>query len=244
MMHFLIDHEIRKRRCINVMKCKVSVIKGNLRYRILTINNENYILDMGQSIWRFLLPAFFWFFPLTVYKVNDENILEKLETSSNPEEKSKQKNVGELSVLGGAICIPLGSLVYSLLDTSLISSSIYINIVVVTLPYLFIVFFFVYMGIKFKNKLKRIIHLRDYPKEKLRIRPQSLKPMFSTSFYFLLFLLPSVFLFISYIQKPNVFLLIAGTFMFLFAGLNSIISISAGDYVAKFENGGKEQKNM
>lgn len=168
-------------------------------------------------------------------QVNDENILEKLETSSNPEEKSKQKNVGELSVLGGAICIPLGSLVYSLLDTSLISSSIYINIVVVTLPYLFIVFFFVYMGIKFKNKLKRIIHLRDYPKEKLSIRPQSLKPMFSTSFYFLLFLLPSVFLFISYIQKPNVFLLIAGTFMFLFAGLNSIISISAGDFIVKFE---------
>lgn len=172
------------------MKCKVKRIKKNLRYRILTINNENYILDIGQSFWKFLFPAFAWIFPYTVYKVDCEETLEKIEASSNPEEEANQKDIGELSLLGGAICLPLGSLVYPLLDTSINSNSLYMNLIIVTMPYLSVIFFVIYMNMKFRKSLRQLIHLSDYPTEKLWVRPQSLKYMLTITFYFLFFLIP------------------------------------------------------
>src|SRR5699024_12582909 len=96
--------------CINVMKCKISVIKGNLRYRILTINNKNYILDMGKSLWSYLLPALSWVIPHTVYEVNDEKIVRKIETSSHPVEKTKQNKDEEGVLLIGAMAMPLRSI--------------------------------------------------------------------------------------------------------------------------------------
>src|SRR5699024_4709822 len=217
------------------MKCKVKRIKKNLRYRILTINDENYILDMGQSFWRFLIPAFAWIFPHTVYKVNREETLEKIEAPTNPEE-AKQKNIGELSLLGGAICIPLGSLVYSLLDKSLSSTSLYINIIIVTIAYLSIVFFVIYMNIRFKKSLRRVINLSDYPTEQLWIRPQSLKYMLIITFYFLFFLIPSIVMFVMYIQQPNILPLIVGTLLFSLVAVYCFIPINRGDYIVKFEN--------
>ena len=217
------------------MKCKISVIKGNLRYRILTINNKNYILDMGKSFWSYLLPALSWVIPHTVYEVNDEKILKKIETSSNPEEKTKQKNVGELVLLIGAMGMPLGSVLYSLLDKSLFSNSFYINIIVVSIPYLFIVSLFIYLNIKFKKNLTRIIPFNDFSTVKVWIRPQSLKHKFATTFSFLFFLIPSLLLFLSYIQEPNTLPLILGICAFIFAVLNSFISIPPGDFTAKFK---------
>ena len=193
------------------MKCKVNAIKGNLRYRILTINNENYIFDMGQSFWRFLFPVFAWIFPHIVYKVNDEEkVFEKLGASTNLKEKPKQR-IGEIGLLGGVISIPLGRLVYPLLDTNLFSSSLYINIIVVTIPILFIFLFIIFLNVKFKKNLKRIIHFDDLPTRRIWIRPKSMKLMFTVIFYFLVFLIPSMLLLFSYIQKPNTLPLILGT---------------------------------
>src|SRR5699024_1940026 len=217
------------------MHCRVKGIKRNFRYRILTINNEHYILDMGQSFWRFLFPVFSWIFPHTVYKVNKEESSEKLEAFSNPEEKSKQKNTGELSFIVGALGVPLGSLLYSFLDTSLFSNSFYMNMIVVTIPCLFIVFFMIYLNMKFKKNFKRIIHIQDYPTVKLWIRPQSLKFMLTIIFYFVVFLTLSIVMFYSYIREPNTMALILGTVMFFATALFCYSAVTRGDYVVKFE---------
>lgn len=217
------------------MKCKVSAIKGNLRYRMLTINNENYIFDMGQSFWRFLFPVFAWFFPHTVYKVNDEEVFEKLGASSNLGEKTKQKNHGELSLILGPLGVLLGSLIYPILDTTLFSNSIYINIIVITIPCISIIIFMIFLNIKFKKNLKRIIHFDDFPTRKIWIRPRSMKFMLTVIFYFLAFLIPSILLLFSYIQNPNTLPLILGTIMFFVAALCCFTPIAPGDFVVKFE---------
>ena len=48
------------------------VFYKNLRYRILVVNNETYILDLGHSIWKILFPFLFWVFRNPVYKVDQE----------------------------------------------------------------------------------------------------------------------------------------------------------------------------
>jgi len=217
------------------MKCKVSAIKGNLRYRILTINNKNYIFDMGQSFWRFLFPVFAWIFPHTVYKVNDDRSLGQLEASSNPEEKSNQKSYGELSLILGPLGVLLGSLIYPILDTTLFFNGFYINFIIVTIPCLSIIIFIIFLNIKFKKNLKRIIHFDDFPTRRIWIRPKSMKLMFTVIFYFLVFLIPSMLLLFSYIQNPNTLPLILGTIMFFVAALCCFTPIAPGDFVVKFE---------
>lgn len=217
------------------MHCRVNGIKGNFRYRILTINNEHYILDMGQSFWRFLFPVFSWVFPHTVYKVNKEESLEKLEASSNPEEKSKQKNTGELSLILGPIGVLLGSLTYPILNTSLFSVSPYVNIIVMTIPCIIIVFFMFILNMQFKKNFKRIIHIQDYSTVKLWIRPQSLKFMLTIIFYFVVFLTLSIVMFYSYIREPNTMALILGTVMFFATALFCYSAVTRGDYVVEFE---------
>jgi len=51
----------------------------NPRYRILEINDERYILDMGKSFWKVIFPFSYWILPNTAYKVNDYEIIEKIQ---------------------------------------------------------------------------------------------------------------------------------------------------------------------
>jgi len=80
------------------MNCKVHGVFKNLRYRILIIDDEQYILDMGHSLWKLLFPFFFWMLPNPVFKVDDLNIVEKLKSP-----QVKQTKTGHSSVLGGLL---------------------------------------------------------------------------------------------------------------------------------------------
>lgn len=92
------------------MNCEVQRVYKNPRYRILIIEEEKYILDLGQSFWNVLFPFLFWMLPISVFKVDDPEIWRGLK-----EPQSKQSNigisvilfVGGLSVLLGQHLIPL-----------------------------------------------------------------------------------------------------------------------------------------
>jgi len=221
------------------MKCKISGIEKNFRYCMITIEDEKYILDKGNSFWKSLFPPFSWIFTHTVYKVNNEETLEKLEPP-NPRELPKQKSTGKLSLWGGAIGVSLGSLIYPYLNTSLFLDNLYINIMAMAIPYLFIVFSYVYIYWRFKKSLQQIIELQNFPTEKICIRPQSMKHMFTITFYFSLFLIVSILMFFSYIKNPNTLPLILGVGAFFFAAVGSFVSITPGDFIAKFKHIEKE----
>lgn len=68
------------------MNCEVQRLEDNIRYRILIINEEQYVLDMEQSFWKIIFPFLFWMLPSTVYKVEDPFILEQLK------KPNKEKN--------------------------------------------------------------------------------------------------------------------------------------------------------
>ncbi|MEW9678045.1 DUF443 family protein [Lentibacillus sp. L22] len=51
------------------MNCEVRDIPKILRYRMLTIDGEVYILDLWGSFWKIIFPFLFWILPNRVYKV-------------------------------------------------------------------------------------------------------------------------------------------------------------------------------
>lgn len=51
-----------------------------LRYKILDINGQNYVIDADKPFWVLFFPVFYWIIPHTVYKINDVEILQQVKT--------------------------------------------------------------------------------------------------------------------------------------------------------------------
>src|SRR5699024_2559232 len=165
------------------MNCKVQGVYKNIRYRILIIDGQTYILDMGRSFWKILIPLFFWIFPNTIYKVNDHDIVEKLKA---PE--MKQTTSGWDSVFVGGLAVLLANLLRPLADFFNIPSSSFVNSIIVMLVLIIVFSFGFYINRKSKKNLYQAVELERFPTKRLWIRPKSYKHFFQIVLYYLLFL--------------------------------------------------------
>src|SRR5690625_7219732 len=88
-------------KCDLVINGKVHAVYKILRYRVLSVGEERYILDMGGwSFWKLLFPFAYWIFPNTVYKIDDHELVEQI---TSPEVKSDSSSVDILLVSGTGI---------------------------------------------------------------------------------------------------------------------------------------------
>src|SRR5690625_7358237 len=68
-----------------------------LRYKILTINQDHYIIDSDKPLWVLLFPFFYWLIPHTVYKIEDEEVLQQIKA---PEVELPKRRYGRKSIAG------------------------------------------------------------------------------------------------------------------------------------------------
>ncbi|MCR1836238.1 DUF443 domain-containing protein [Oceanobacillus caeni] len=128
------------------MNGKVQGVYMNLRYRILTIDEQSYILDMGRPFWKILFPFFYWILPQTAYKVNDHELIEKIKT---PE--VKQKKSGGEGVLAGLIGVFLANLLQPLVNFFDVESSPVVNSIIVAIVFFIVVSIYLYINIRLKK---------------------------------------------------------------------------------------------
>lgn len=83
------------------MNCEIQRLAKNIRYRILIINGEQYILDMERSFWKIIFPFLFWLVPSQIFKVEDQAIVEQLKTAK------KEKAESSLIISLGAVLMRL-----------------------------------------------------------------------------------------------------------------------------------------
>lgn len=60
------------------MTGEVKHLANNERYRILLISGETYIMDIERSFWRVIFPFFFWLLPNSVFRMEDQTLVEQL----------------------------------------------------------------------------------------------------------------------------------------------------------------------
>nr|WP_269409914.1 DUF443 family protein [Lentibacillus daqui] len=214
------------------MNCKVQGAFKNLRYRILTIDGEGYILDTGSSFWKIVFPLFFWMFPNAVFKVDDPNITEKLKS---PE--VNQTKTGHSSILGAGVGIFLATLLKSLADYFALPDTPLINSVILGILVLIVLVLFAFLNHKLKKKLYRTVNLEELSIDKLWIRPKSFKHFLQGLLtYLFVLLLNTVFFYLS-IAYPDVVTLFF-TMVILFALLYTNIFITpVGITPVKFKGG-------
>ncbi|QKY69798.1 DUF443 family protein [Lentibacillus sp. CBA3610] len=187
------------------MNCKVQGVYKNLRYRILIIEEERYILDMGSSFWKILFPFFYWILPNTAYKVKDREIIEKIKTPG-----VKQSKTAWDGVLAGVVGVILANLLQPLVNYFDVESTPLVNSIIVAITLLIILSVFYYLNIRSKKSLSRVVNLEQYSKKRLWVRPQSFKHFAFISFFYLFFLGFTILSWGGFIQLANAIILFAG----------------------------------
>lgn len=213
------------------MNCKVQGVYKNLRYRILTIDGKQYILDTAGSFWKIVFPFFFWILPNSVYKVDDPNILEKLRA---PE--VKQENTRHSSLLGAGIGVFLATLLKPLMDYFDISSSPLVNTVILFVVLILIFVLCLFINNMFKKKLLDVVNPVKLSTDKLWIRPESIKHFFQVLFYYFFCLAFSVACYVAFIELGNAIMLFIGTlFLFVLPMISSVAPVKVGNTKVKFK---------
>src|SRR5699024_9940498 len=145
------------------MNCEVQHLEDNIRYRILIIDGEQYILDMERSFWKTIFPFFVWMLPSAVFKVEDSSIVEQLK------QPNKEKVGGSWVMSLAGIGYFLGILLAPLMGYFEIPMSPLVNIMLLVLVLILVAIFYMSMSYRRKKKLENVIHLEGLSKRQVWI---------------------------------------------------------------------------
>lgn len=210
------------------MNCEVQRLEDNIRYRILIINEEQYVLDMEQSFWKIIFPFLFWMLPSTVYKVEDPFILEQLK-KPNKEKKSGSSWIVTLAGLGYF----LGIMLAPLMDYFEIPMTPLMNVVLLMLALILVAILYMSMSHQRKQKLESIVSIDRLIKRRLLIRPSS-KQIFKWSIAYIFIVLLIVLFIMGYIEYGNIMLLLFASFFLFIYLLPSRITVEEGQNTVRF----------
>lgn len=193
------------------MKGKVQHLANNERYRLLKIDGETYVMDIESSFWRIVFPFLFWLLPTYIFKVEKNDVIEKLKT-----EKMQAKGgsffvlVTGLSYTGGILSAPLMDYFNVSIPDFLRNALLIFAVIGVTILYLLVSHYR-------KRKLYSVLELDALAQSKIWIRPSSVGHLVNVLFSYLFFFAASVFMFLGYIETENIMMLAISSLV-LFGG--------------------------
>lgn len=213
------------------MKCTVRRVVKNQRYRILLIEGEKYILDMGgSSLWKMLFPFLYWILPNRVFKVENIEVIEEL-TAPTIKQKLESATYGWIAGLS----IVLGNLLSPLLDRLVVDMPVRTNKIIVSVLFMLVFLFIYFVNRMFKERVYQIIELHRLPKTWLWIRPTSFKSVILSLWVYLACGTLAVLGVIAYIDYGNWFMLLMTNVMLFFSvGFAGIATIVEGNTKVKF----------
>ncbi|WP_449354448.1 DUF443 family protein [Virgibacillus natechei] len=209
------------------MNCKVQYLFKNIRYRILIIDGEHYILDMERSFWKIIFPFFMWMFPTLVFKVDDQKTVERLQT--------KEKAGSSLVMFIVGISFILGNLLTPLMDYFEIQSSLLVNIMLVFPALILVALIYYSISRMRKQRMYTVVKFDTLPKNELWIRPRSVKQFFKVLYVYIVFFGFVLLSFLLFIQTGNIMALIIASGLLFFALLTSRITVEEGHTKVKFK---------
>lgn len=150
------------------MDCRVEFLTKNMKYRIVYMAGEYYILDMERKIWPIFFPLLFWLMPQKMYKV-DGKVVEKLKAPA-----SGSNNSGGVVMIGAGGAVILTPLVKPILDLTIESTEL-INLLLLIGSGSIIIFLRLYMRKSLSNGLYKTVDIDKLDTVKIKIRPKYFK---------------------------------------------------------------------
>ncbi|WP_077596333.1 DUF443 family protein [Oceanobacillus kimchii] len=212
------------------MNCEVQHLDKNIRYRILIINGEQYILDMERSFWKIIFPFLFWLTPSPVFKVEDQVIVEQLKE----EKKEKLESSWAMSLIG--VSYVLGLLLVPLMNYFEVPLPLFVNIILLVFSLILVALLYYFISQNRQKKLYDIVKLEILQKSTICIRPSSSKQVFKLIVSYLFLIVFNIFLLVGYIETHNIMLLFGlSGFTFLLL-LTNRVTIEEGYTTMRFKD--------
>lgn len=212
------------------MRGEIRRLKGNLRYRVLNINEDYYLIDTGYSPWKAISPFFFWLFSNPGYKLNKETATELITN-----QKARPGKSAMYGTIGGGIAITFSGFLTSLTDRLHIDSNIPINTIITLLSAVLIILTFGFILRKLKQNVETTINYTELPKHNIRLYMPKFSHIIGITFASLFSLTMSFAFLVAFIQDNNIFILCMGLVMLLLFLLVGGVAIDHGKYKIKFK---------
>ncbi|MFD1335891.1 DUF443 domain-containing protein [Oceanobacillus iheyensis] len=216
-----------------ILECKVQLLNKNLRYRILEINGEEYVLDFGNSIWKIIFPFLHWVLPNPVYKIDNHEIIEKLEV---PQENHPKKISTGTGALGGLIGVFLANLLRPLANIFNIPSTSLVNLIITIIVVIIALSVFLYVNRRHEKNLTAIVDYTHYPRKKIWIKPPTLKFFFNICFAYLFFMALTVVPLMGFIETGDMFIFVPGVVFLFVSFMITYMTIPPGNTTVRFKD--------
>src|SRR5699024_315794 len=212
-----------------MMICEVERPNKNIRYKLVSVEDEYYILDQDRPIWLILFPFVYWFKSHIVYQINQATY-EKLK---QPDEKkrSKWEMISPVAFTSPFLGRFLASKAerYNHLSSSMVSIVLIIVFIIATIS----IRIYVHQ-VCFKKTDKITGGLEMLPKRKIKIRPKKISIyLIATNGYFLglSFSILGGFLTITLNNPTPLLVLVVAGIIFL---ISNTVFINIGDAKIKY----------
>jgi len=188
------------------MTSEIKIVRKKLRYRVVTINGDHYLIDIGYPFWQGLLPYGFWLFPQTGFRFDDEKVLSELEVSKN-------KGSSTVNTLTG-IGVGLSFFLRPIMDYMNMPTSRIVNSTILFFALSVILFMHLYYNRLSKANLTEILDVNKLKTEKLIIRAKSISHFVNYTVLYLVMLGLFMLFFTGFIESGNILLLLCCTSVF------------------------------
>jgi len=211
------------------MKCEVQSAR-NMRFRILKIEGNTYILDMSQSKWNIVFPFLIWILPHTIYKVDGEEISKKLKVPSGAQKKI---NISILFTAG--IGIFVGNLLTALTDYFYIPSTTLVNSLIAASVMLLIILVHSLLSNRNKHNFYKLGAPKLLSKDRIWIRPMSFKHFVQCLFVYIFLLVFFIANLVLVITISNVLAIVFAIFIGFCLSITNVVYVGIGHTTVKFK---------
>ncbi|WP_040981892.1 DUF443 family protein [Oceanobacillus jeddahense] len=212
------------------MNCEVQHLAKNIRYRILVINDEHYILDMERSFWKIIFPFLFWIVPSSIFKLEDQDIVEQLKAPK------RKKTDGALLISLGGFAYVHGILLTPLMDYFEVQSSVFVNSILLIIALILVALLYLSISRTRKKNLIDVVELKTLQQNIIQVWPKSIKHIFKVITVYTGLLGLNLLFFVGFIETQNIMLLIiASVFLFAFL-LSNRITVEEGYTTVGFKD--------
>jgi len=212
------------------MKVEIHNVFKNARYKFFqTEDGTYYIVEIKPSFRKMLFPFLYWFSSFPVYKVEDKETIERIQT---PESRSFNKITAVLAM--GGVAKLMTTFTREKEEMLTFDLSLYMKFFLFFLTIFLVLVIRLYVNKAKFNDLSKHVDLKQLERLKIKAKPQSFKHIAQMFGIYIFFLSFSALSYGMFFLDGNIFILVTGAVMLLMLSILVNLTLKEGLTKVKF----------